>query len=343
MMSGMTGRATLACQATALFLAAVLGCGSDGNPTTGAGGAGGNGEAGSGGATGGAGGQAGGGGSLPRSCWEDDVTSWDAVEPFDMSTLGENARDPMLSPDGLSLYYAARTNATAPTRVFHTTRSDLASDFTAGDQTASWTGFQPIGHPWVSGTQLALTLDDGNGNFQLAMSIHDGQTWSFPAELGPLVNDPGAFANSNATLTADAKRMIFARNAGGLDHELYEAARPDGVPLEPFGNLAPVAIPGLETDDAVICPALSPDGLHLFFSTTFPTDITGGIPDGALTVWHTERPDRDSPWAIPTHIGAFDDPVDLTCMHAIRGDGCEIWIERFQLGQSETSFFIGRR
>lgn len=326
-----------------------LGCGADDDPMTGVGGAGGvAGAAGMGGmgGEGAAGGGGGAGGAAPRDCWAEDITTWDSVEAFDLASLGEDARDPALSADGLTLFYAARAGATAPARIYRSVRTSSTAAFTPGEQVADWMGYQPVGHPWVVGSQMVLTYDEGGGAFRLATSIFDGSVWSFPVAFGSLINDlQNSQANSNAAFTEDAARMLFVRSNPGFDLKLYEAVRSTGTPFEPFATVAPVVIPGLEMDDASVCPAVSPDGLHMLFSTSYPNDISGGmVPEGAVTVWYTTRSDLDAAWEIPIHLAAFDDPVFQSCVYAVSGDGCEVWVERFELGSSASpGFVIGRR
>jgi hypothetical protein len=252
----------------------------------------------------------------------------------------------MLSPDGLALYYVAAEAAAAPTRVHRATRASRAEEFAGGEQLATWTGFYSVSHPWVVGTQMFLTFDEGGAAFRLAASIFDGSQWSYPTALEPLINDTTNFtAAGNATASADARSLMFQRYNPGFDIRLYEAVRSEGVPGQPFSSVAPVVIPGITAgDDGVICATLSPDGQHLFFSTTFPNDISGGIPDGSVTVWYTKRATSQGPWEIPIHVAAFDDPTALSCVYTVTGDGCEVWVEHFVLNVPDSpKFVIARR
>ncbi|HZO14638.1 MAG TPA: hypothetical protein VFB62_15300, partial [Polyangiaceae bacterium] len=236
-----------------------------------------------------------------------------------------------------SLFYTARTSVTAPHRVFRATRSDRDAPFAGGEQLASWPGLDPIDRPWGVGDELFFNFDHGDGNFELASSRFDGATWSTPESLGPDLNSTKA--NSDPTLTADGRYIFFSRAeaTGTTNMRLYQAKRSDGV----FGDVREVAMSVLRPEDVVLCATVSPDGLHLFFATSYPHDLSS-LPPNALTVWLAERRHVDHDWSEPIHLSALDATAEQSCPSAVSGDGCELWVQRFVIN-GPTTYVVARR
>lgn len=95
-------------------------------------------------------------------------------------------------------------------------------------------------------------------------------------------------------------------------------ARPDAAPrysewTEPV-NLGPVVnSPYIDAG-----PAISRDGLSLFFNSTRP----GGF--GKQDIWVTQRASVDAPWGAPTNIGAAVNSADFEAVPALSRD--EHWL-----------------
>ena len=295
-----------------VVLLVSLGCGSESVSSTSTG-------------AGGQGGTGGTGGAPPEAdCWSASLDAWE-LEPFDMNALtGGEPRDPMLSPDSLTLYYSAHSESGIP-RIYETSRTSRDLPFEGGAQLAEWLGQNPLGHPWRVGDELFMAEDNNLGVFHVVVSTFDGSTWSLPAPPGAEINE--GLTNGDPTLTQDGYRIVFTRQAAqGSPTRLVEGARSAAAPETPFSTFSEVAIQGVALENFVVCPALSPDGSILFFSTV---DVASG--DVAL-VWMTKRKSLDHPWEAPVHIGAFDAPTQHTCVHVLSSDGCEVWLERFALG-----------
>ena len=299
-----------------------LGCGSNSVPnTTG---------------SGGQGGTAGTGGSPSEAdCWSASLDAWE-LAPFDMSRLaGGEPRDPMLSQDGLTLYYSAFAESGIP-RIYETSRISRDLGFDGGTNVAEWLGQNPLGHPWRVGEELFMAEDNNLGVFHVVVSTFDGSSWSLPEPPGASINE--GVSNGDPTLTGDGRRIVFTRHpVEETPVRLAEGARSDPAPGTPFSTFSDVVIPGIAPENFVVCPALSQDGRMLFFSTV---DLASG--DFAL-VWVTERKSLDQPWEAPVHIAAFDVPRQHTCVHVLSFDGCEVWLERFTLEMTGDGYAIAKR
>lgn len=108
------------------------------------------------------------------------------------------------------------------------------------------------------------------------------------------LNAPGT-SNFSPTLTEDELYMIFASNrAGGLGgYDLYETRRPTVDSL--WSTPVNLTILSSANDDWE--PALSYDGLELFFISTRP-----GL--GTSDMWHSQRSTTTSPWSAPVNVGS---------------------------------------
>ena len=121
--------------------------------------------------------------------------------------------------------------------------------------------------------------------------------WSDPVNVGA-VNSPDN--DLSPFLSLNGLSLFFASNRpGGIGGEdLWVAQRPStgsdfGSPV----NLGAV----VNTDAAERSPALSPDGLSLYFATTRP----GG--EGGFDIWVSRRtnPSNDLEWTEPVNLGSL--------------------------------------
>jgi hypothetical protein len=295
--------------------------------------------AGGGGASHGSGGGGSDGGSPAGDCWASAADGWSSVEVVDLSTLaGDGPGQPMLSPDGLTLHYNARSSSTAPARIYGARRADRSEAFAGGEPLALWPGLDPVGNPWVAEHQLFLDFNGGSGDFQLAVSVFDGDAWQPPTTLGPQIND--GINNANAAATEDGLVLVFHRALGMLHFRIFEARRSPGDSA--FEAPSEMSFPGIEPTAVTLCPTLSPDGLRLFFSTSHPHDVEM-LPPNGLTVWYTERPSLDGSWSAPEPVTALDSETQLSCVMGIAGDGCELWVQHFTLSVGNARYLVGKR
>jgi len=112
----------------------------------------------------------------------------------------------------------------------------------------------------------------GLGGEDLWWAEWAGDAWAEPENLGPAVNSPGPEFNS--LIAPDGSWLIFGTvregDIGGGD--MHIAFRgPDGTFLPAVNMGEPINTPALD-----YCPALSPDGSILFFSSN---RVPGGSPE----------------------------------------------------------------
>jgi Tol biopolymer transport system component len=121
-----------------------------------------------------------------------------------------------------------------------------------------------------------------------------GDPFGEPVNLGPTVNS--SYPESGPRLTTDGLTLFFASDRpggqGNVDLWVSKRAARDGDFGEPV-NLGPLINSSL--GDGV--PALSADGLTLFFASDRP----GG--QGDLDLWMSTRASPSSPFGKPLNLG----------------------------------------
>lgn len=106
----------------------------------------------------------------------------------------------------------------------------------------------------------------------------------------------------NPTLTADLLEIyVTSDRAGGLGKDDTWVAKRTTVD-EPFNT--PVPVPNVNSASEESSPAVSLDGLTLWFAS----DRSGGA--GGMDIWVATRTDRASQWSPPTPVAALDSPAD---------------------------------
>ncbi|MGB1276173.1 MAG: hypothetical protein ACPG77_10525, partial [Nannocystaceae bacterium] len=228
-------------------------------------------------------------------CWDADPTQWVITEIVD-ADLGIKPADPWITPDGFGLYYSAGSNLPEDPpqnrRIYFATRDSREELFITGDIVAEWPNFEfRTGSPSsVIEGELFVALD-----YDIYWSVKDEGVWKKP-EVMPL-SIPYEDANlppydpinipTRETLSRISEKgevLMFSRQDGHINPEtgvrverFYEASRspnsPAGTPFsEPFLS----ALPSFLADPyphPILCPALSPDGRTLFFSSPYPEEV----------------------------------------------------------------------
>jgi beta-lactamase regulating signal transducer with metallopeptidase domain len=129
-------------------------------------------------------------------------------------------------------------------------------------------------------------------------TARDGE-WGEPVNLCPTVNTP--HTDAFPCISADGLSLYFMSDRpGGLgEHDIWVSTRTtkNGEWGEPV-NLGPV----VNSSRDEIGPAISPDGLTLFFSSGYPlTPRPGGF--GRSDLWMTRRAGKNQPWGKPVNLG----------------------------------------
>ncbi len=291
-----------------------------------------------------------------QDCWDAPADVW-SVSPLPDAKLGIKPVSPHVSPDGLSLYYLAAQSEGEERPIHKSTRASLDEDFKVGEPMVLWPGFpHAFDHANVTldETEIILAVMVGAQPRDVGVTALDEGVFAPPL---PFVGAPNTLGHNEdiATVSEDGSRMIVQRDDGpgnGLVPttwtfvELERPAYP--APGTPFGaekgvTISPITdVPG----HVILCPAISPDGLHLFFGSTHPL-VLGPDSSEVLRVFSTERATLDGPWESPVEITSLadDDPnYDFeTCPTSVTRDGCQLFVHRFQFGdvvKAEDSYRI---
>jgi WD40-like Beta Propeller Repeat len=158
--------------------------------------------------------------------------------------------------------------------------------------------------------------------------------WSAPVNLGPVVNSAGT--DQGAAISKDELELYFVREVGGFGlGDLWVSTRehkkdPWGPPL----NLGPT----INTSARESTPALSRDGLRLYFSSA----RDGGL--GGMDIWVSERIDKRDPlgWGRGPH-GLPIPPVNLgSGVNSAAGDVGPALFEDREAGTVTLYFYSTR-
>lgn len=287
----------------------------------------------------------------PQGCWGLPADEWSMSELQD-AKLGWDPTSPHVSPDGLTLYYMAAPSEGDRRWIHRSSRASTDEPFAVGEPLVKWPSFlHEFGHPNVTlgETEIILAVTVGAQPNDLWYSVHDGDVFPPPAAFVGLPNTI-AYNEDIASISEDGARMIVQRNDGpandllSLTWSFVELERPPNpAPGTPFGEAKKVELPPITEvpGHVTLCPTLSPDGLHLFFGSTYPINPSPRESAEILRVFSTERADLNSPWDAPVEITsvADDDPnFDFeTCPTSVTRDGCQLFIHRFQFGDAEKA------
>ena len=196
--------------------------------------------------------------------------TWSAPEFAPFSGVHSDL-EPFVTADGAWLYFISKRPLPGETEPgdYNLWRLRRRGD--------GWGSPEPLSEPVNSEHQefypsltadgdLVFTSDrpGGLGGEDLWIAEPNGDGWADPVNLGDAINSPGPEFNS--LIAPDGSWLIFgsARDGDQGGGDLYIAFRgPDGVFLPAVAMGAPINSPALD-----YCPALSPDGDILFFTSS---------------------------------------------------------------------------
>jgi Tol biopolymer transport system component len=184
--------------------------------------------------------------------------------------------------------------------------------------------------PIISADGLTLYFNSnrsgGYGDHDLWVTTRPtaSDPWGAPANLGSIVNGPAKEAFPS--ISADGLSLFFesTRPGGYGQHDLWVTTRPTvSDPWEPPVNLGPA----INTSYQDATPAISADGLSLFFEST----RSGGY--GNFDLWVTTRTTPDADWSAPVNLGATVNSSDWDGLPSISDDGLSLFFESKRYGR----------
>lgn len=175
----------------------------------------------------------------------------------------EEAGSPVISADGLTLFFAHST-PTNPYSIFVATRANTTDQFgmgTAIPNIGNWAHSRPS---WLSpdGLRLYFHAGDAGSRLYVAERATAASPFGTPTNA-PFANFGTSSVDSGAALTPDELQVFFASDrAGGLGNmDIWWASRPDRS--TPFG--APANLTSINSDKWDTLPVLFGD--TLFFTS----------------------------------------------------------------------------
>ena len=228
---------------------------------------------------------------------------------FDPKNMGSNvntANDeylPSLTADGKTLVFTRRFPRTHTTTASTKMEEDL---FVSTLNDSQWQQAQrlpePLNSPDNEGAQCisqdgrimfftACNRPDGGGRCDVYMCIRQGEKWSKPRNLGPIVNS-GAW-ESNPSFSIDGKTLYFVSDRkggfGGMD--IWKTTFEHGQWTEPVNLGSTINTPGNE-----MSPFIHYDDHTLYFAS----DGHPGM--GGMDLFVSHR-DDDGLWNTPQNLG----------------------------------------
>jgi hypothetical protein len=171
--------------------------------------------------------------------------------------------------------------------------------------------------------------------FYMAGSVRADFTFGTPTKLGPMVNSWSD--DYSPCLSADGLSLFFASTRlGGLGgYDLWVSTRQtindDWGPAE---NLGPL----VNSPDEDVSPAVSPNGLELYF-TSFRVDGQGGA-----DIWVAKRQTITDPWGPPDNLGPLINSATDEVTPSLSEDGLALYFTSGQEnGEPQSSLYVTQR
>jgi Tol biopolymer transport system component len=210
---------------------------------------------------------------------------WTAPTSIVELSSGWSELHPYLEPNGFEIYFSStRPGGLGFEDIWLATRASVADAFGTPTNVTALSSSDVDSAPELSSDGLTVYFHSIRFG---GLGATDLYTATRPS-LGAAFGTPTLMANVNSsggdrepTVTADGLTLIFASNRGGGAgaEDLWMATRPDTA--SPFS--AAVNISELNTNYFEQDPAISPDGMSLYFAGTSP----GGT--GSFDLFYAER------------------------------------------------------
>jgi Tol biopolymer transport system component len=238
--------------------------------------------------------------------------------------------DPVVSRDGLRLYYVAYTSNTSGNDIVIATRSSVSADFGAGAVLALASTNSNDMHFFESDSGLEAFLSSdraptvGGADIFHATRARTTDTWGTFVSAANVNSATGDF---DPHLEADGLTLWFdpiGRSDGTGLQDIYYARR-TGASAE-FGNPVPATVLNSTANDWNV--SLTTDGLVLVFQSD-----RGASPH----VYYAIRSNRSSSFGAPMVLAALDPYMTTLSDPFVSPDGCAVYFAAQLSGGSGLS------
>lgn len=293
-------------------------------------------------------------GPVPVTCWEQGASGWMPGVGM-MGLAGGDPDNGTLSGDGLTLYYVADQTR----RLYRAKRASRTDPFLGG-QPELWPNFDDIrvDHPTATAGGVEILFHYWIGEGMMATpgkrlkytvaAVNPNDQYSGPENVNGLGGQDGPNDEIPA-ISADGRVLLVQRRDGsdipgfgpGWAFRQYKREAPQpGSPWTEHGAVTPEN----GALNFALCPALSPDGLRLLYTSTSEAVLTMQNVNNVMGVWSTQRTDVNSKFDPPVELAAYGEDGGISCPRAVTDDGCTLLYTRFAYGESDgQGMFLGER
>jgi Tol biopolymer transport system component len=257
--------------------------------------------------------------------WRDGSVALSTPQRLTSVNGGGDDRDPWISRDRLTLYFASNRNVV--NEIFRAGRTSAEMPFGPPDRLINLTvaGKQQDRASLTDDQRTLVLSSNRGGKFQIFVTGRPDTTTEFgsPNQDHLALVNAGNVDNFDPFIAADARRLYLTTDPGGPAHpRLVVATRLDaGGDFSAPSDVPGVNVNGVDTAD----PALSPDERVIVFSS----NRDGGR--GKLDLWYAVRPDIQREFSPPVPIPTVNtDEDDADPM--LSADGCELYFAARQDG-----------
>lgn len=279
----------------------------------------------------------------PADCWDLPIDAF-VLEPLQPQVI--DAGSPSLSPDGLDLYFKAPVAPPILYEVRRLSRAAPEDDFVGPASIF----FGPpdttqLDYPEVAAGTTRIFFTQENGDIYMARQ-QDG-VWGTWKVAGTTDVFKPQQRESHPNATEDGALLLYQREDGPTvgpfrtTFNFYQA--PYDAQNDVF-HIPPVQV--TPNDPALVlplCPAMSPDGLHLLFAAKDAEGELANVNDGSVGAWYTRRAAPDMPWDTPIRSAAVRETGWITCPASITADGCQATLVRFTHPGTLSTMHLARR
>jgi hypothetical protein len=250
--------------------------------------------------------------------WSSGPPAFGAALSIGMPNTTAPEIDPVLSHDGLSLYFVSYRDDKQVNDIYVSTRSSMSASFGAGVVLSSANSTSNDTHFFVSPTNLEAFVSSDRSGTTGGMDIFSATRPSTSANwktFTPVANINTANDEFDPHLEADQLTLWFdpiGRPDGSGLQDLFFVVRPD--PLSPFGS--PVAATSLNTAANEWNVSLTDDGKVIVFQSDR---------NSAQHVYYATRTARGAAFGAPAIITALDPYIATLTDPFVAPDGCSIY------------------